>query len=376
MADLAYEPRAFWQVKRIDALPPVVSARPQVVVFDHRRFYNDQRWPIVITQISFAAIDYVLKRYANPGAGLGTLGYASESLIFKPRITISMRHRASFSKQPYEVASYANTPTADRVYPPIDTTRLFSSVFGYCYFEFPMPMELPADANIQFDLTNFNGVPAGSTPPVKWATAFHEKLFADIRLGEGRIFGGNLHTASDPTQGPFGPPISPIALVPNNDPTNALFPPEQAITPKNFAQQSPIASNSPVDTRVSKFTGISVAIDQIDYDDAVTVALAPLLFPACPLSLRTGVRARTRAGGSQTEWWRPGAPVALVMPTITPASVYTLERPITVAPGDQLEIEIEIPPQIPVKPLQGPTLPVPATYQIGVAANGYAAIEA
>lgn len=372
---LLYEPRSFWEVRSIDALDPTDNPEEQRVVFDNRRWYNSQRWPITITNITFAMIDYVLKRYANTGA-FSPHGYVAASNIFMPRITISVRHRASFSKQPYAVASYANTPTADRC-PPADITgQLFSSFNGYNFFKFDMPLELPADANIQFDLTNFNGVPTGSSGVrVRWATAFHEKLYADIRQGEARVFGGFLSTASSDTQSPFGAPVSPLVLVPNNDLTSALFPPSQAITPKNFAQQSPIASNSPIETRVSKFTGISVAIDQIDYDDAVATALGGALFPPSPLSLRTGVRARVRAGGSQTEWWEPGAPLALVMPTITPASVYTLERPITLAPGDQMEIELAVPPEQLVAVDQGPDVLAPATYKVGVAANGFVAIE-
>lgn len=364
MAALAFEPRAFWEVKRVDAVG-ATNVRDQIVVFDQRHFYNDQRWPITITSVSFAAIDYVLKRFSRPG-GPAPLGFAAASNIFRPRITISMRGRTSFSKQPYAVVNYANTATADRTRPTL------SSVYGYCYYELQKPMELPADATVMFDLSVFRGVPAGAgVGHLKWATAFHEKLYRDIRLGEARTFGGLLHTSATGTTGPFGAPISPFALVPGNDPTNALFPPDQQITPRDFVRQSPIGSNDPVETRVSKFTGISVAIDQLGYDDVVETTSG---FPACPLSLRLGVRARTRAGGSQTDWWRPGAPLALVMPTITPAAVYTLEKPITLAPGDQAEIEMTVPTEQPVF-TPAPVF-VPATYQIGVALNGYAAIEA
>ena len=58
------------------------------------------------------------------------------------------------------------------------------------------------------------------------------------------------------------------------------------------------------------------------------------------------------------------------MPTITPASVIKLARPITVAPGDQLEVELRIPPQLP----DSTNVLAEATYSVGIGFNGHAVI--
>jgi hypothetical protein len=46
---------------------------------------------------------------------------------------------------------------------------------------------------------------------------------------------------------------------------------------------------------------------------------------------------------------------------------YRLPRPLTLEPGDQFEVELTVPPTTGVEPAD--------TYSIGVALNGYAAIQ-
>jgi hypothetical protein len=122
--------------------------------------------------------------------------------------------------------------------------------------------------------------------------------------------------------------------------------------------------------------GFAVQIDQIDYDDVVIdtnliAALgAPAGQPVAPLSLRTAIRARMKNGGTGNYWWRPGAPLALVCPSITPAQVYKLPVPITLVPGDNLEIELETPGPITIGETE-----INPLYQVGVALCGFAAIE-
>ena len=372
----SYEPRAFWDVATVDAVSPAAQANEQLIVLNSANFFNAQRWPIVIDRITYAPINYLLKRYAKPGGGVPH-GFFAASNIFLPRATMAVRLRTAFSNEPMVVSMEATEPSYGGGPPSMDTGRIWSSNFGHVFHRFSQIMELPQDANIEFDLSVFDGVTnAGAPAPVahaRWATAFHEYLHHDIRLGGARVFGGTLAGASAPAQSPFGEVISPVATIPGNLTSSATFPSNQGPTPREFNAQSPIASNSLAETRTSKFYGISVAIDQIDYDDNVAAALlaaAGTSFPACMLAMRIAARARTRGGGTQAWWWREGAPLALVMPTITPASVIKLARPITIAPGDQLEVELRIPPQ----QLDSSAALAEATYSVGVGFNGYAVV--
>ena len=83
-------------------------------------------------------------------------------------------------------------------------------------------------------------------------------------------------------------------------------------------------------------------------------------------------RIRTTDGGSGRYWWRPGAPIALVLDHITPAFVYELPVPITVGPGDALDVELEVPLSTTFPDDGTATTP---TFNLGVSFNGYAAIE-
>ncbi len=373
---LSFEPRAFWDVATVDAISPAAQGNEQLIVLNSANFYNAQRWPIVIDRITYAPINYLLKRYAKAGGGTPH-GFFAASNIFLPRATMAVRLRTAFSNEPMVVSMEATEPSYGGGPPSMDTERFWSSNFGHVYYKFPKVMELPQDANIQFDLSVFDGVTnAGAPAPVahaRWATAFHEYLHHDLRLGGARVFGAPLAGASATTQSPFGEVISPVATIPGNLTSSATFPPQHQPTPREFDAQSPVASNSIEETRISRFYGISVAIDQIDYDDnaaAALLAAAGASFQPCMLAMRIAARARTRGGGTQAWWWREGAPLALVMPTITPASVIKLARPITIAPGDQLEVELRIPPQLP----DATNVLAEATYSVGIGFNGHAVI--
>jgi hypothetical protein len=81
-------------------------------------------------------------------------------------------------------------------------------------------------------------------------------------------------------------------------------------------------------------------------------------------------RARTRNAGTQEWWWREGAPLVLVCPSMTPGLVKRLEDPIWLGPGEQLMVEMEAPDPIVV----GEETLAP-TYNVGLSLCGYAVVE-
>jgi hypothetical protein len=372
MPDVIYEPRAFWEVRSISV--GVDNVDPQSVVLDLQNFYNDARWPITITKIAVAPIGYFYRRFGDPsGIFVGPHGYVSSSLINLTKLVISARRRASFpSKRPILSSELANITVAPRS-PHDDGTAptQFSSWTGAVYKNFDFPITIPRDASFYTELTCLPGYPAApAVPAPRWAVAFHERVNEDKALfpGYARIFDGLLSCGATPVSRPW-PAISPIAPQTQGPFTNALFPPEQSQRSREFKSQSPL------DEGAAEFYGMSAFFNQIGYDTAALAAAAGAVpLAVAPLSLQVGCRAQVREAGSQTRWWRAGAPVALVFDDIPPAIVYKLDKPITMDPGDQWEVELTVPG---VKSIlvDGVSTPAPATYQIGVSLNGYATIE-
>ncbi len=119
---------------------------------------------------------------------------------------------------------------------------------------------------------------------------------------------------------------------------------------------------------------MAVHMDQIGNDNALANENAAFDgVPIAPASLRMGSRVRTTNAGSGEDWWRPGAPLALTLDTITPAAVFMLPFPITLTPGDTLDVELVIPGVPP--PAVLPPLEVQRAYNVGISLNGWAAIE-
>jgi hypothetical protein len=133
------------------------------------------------------------------------------------------------------------------------------------------------------------------------------------------------------------------------------------INGRSFKEQAPNRSGA------AKLTGMRIMYNQITYDNSVTIGTYGTDPPEV-LSNRIGTRARNISGTN--EWfWRPGAPLSLVLDTITPALVYSLPRPITLGPGDTLDVEMNFPGVLSAQYEED----VP--FQIGVSLNGFAAIE-
>ena len=112
-------------------------------------------------------------------------------------------------------------------------------------------------------------------------------------------------------------------------------------------------------------------IDQIAFDEE----LAPA-FPAsviAPVSTRIGSRVRLVGGPVNDYWWRPGAPMALTFDTTTPAAVYWLDEPITLMPGDALDVIAEV--RTDSFASEDINAAYAAMYQFGISFNGFTAIN-
>lgn len=365
-----FEPRVLWSVARVPVTS--VDTAPQTVVMDRQHFFNGERYPVTIDRVLVSPINYARKRYADPTQAAGPAeGLNANTNILGIKVTLSARQRQSYSRRPVPLVSFGDTPTAPQA--PYEDTEagtpgLVSSYTGQVYRTFDKPLVIPRDTTIQFDLTAFDGnTPVQAADLVKYQITFWEKygIFgANARVHPERP--GILADALNAGAQPFGGVLSPVALVPSQNASSQLWPNGSSFPGRNFKRQSYSAEGA------VEFIGMGVMIDQIDYDFTNTTLVGSVAnTPMAMLAQRIGCRARLADSGSRAWWWRPGAPLALVMPTITPALVYVLDEPITLTRGDRVEVELTIPPVT----LDGQGAAISRTDEVGVALSGYAAIE-
>lgn len=386
-----YEPRSFWSIENVDA-----GAAPQFVRFDRRHFYNGERWPITIKRLTMMAVNYTV--FETPQAGLNPAIGADEagSVINKIRISLSSNQRYHFNaKRTLQLAGLSPRP---RWMPQVGLTNageglyLPSSLYGQCFLTLDKPLFLPRNGSIQWDLSAYT---PWNTQVVKGNDQNNNATAWMIYQEEGGLWPGSARSRQvqlqaytgqltpDPEMkwpfpadgygvGALGPAVSasvdwwaPLSRFPAGGAANRDFtggPGAAGPLQRSFSGQESTRAGS------TKIIGMRTFIEQMTYD----VQFSQNMFPvgatsrSAPLSMRVGTRVRTENAGSKTWWWREGAPLALVFDTLTPANVYEFPEPFTLNPGDQLDVEMELPANVPT---------FTTTFHIGVALNGFAAIE-
>lgn len=387
-----YEPRSLWSIANIQA-----TALPQIVQLDKRHFFNGERYPITITRVTMAAINYLLVNTVQTGAPLAANVGANESsaVINRLRVSIAVPQRYHLNtKRRVLVAAAAPEP---RFMPPTvltagvtPTDYVPSSLWGQCHLDFDKPLIIPRTGTLEWDLSAYTPFPNNTTgggndqsAPVFATMLWQEE--GGLLPGSARTrrvalqpYTGDLSQADPLEKWPY--PVDGyglgVALAAAGTPSvdwwggQSRFPaagganqgaPFTPATPQgSFASQESTRAGS------TRLLGMRTHIDQIAYDADLATNGFDGVPQASPLSLRTGCRVRSINGGSGAWWWRPGAPMALVLDTITPASVFKLPEPVTLGPGEQLDVEMEFPANIP---------DFATTFHVGIAFNGYAAIE-
>ena len=387
MDDLLYEPRALWGIKTIDtADAPVSNQATFRVLMDRPDFINGSRYPIELTHLNIAAINYTFRAIDAPVTGNPTFRN-DESVLSLLDIFIRAPKRMSFS--PYDVTAITlqREPTNNPGMRYSQVGSYPSDIFGVTRWTFDRPYLLGRGGDIQFQLGCWTrpaevnlGINTGFPNPT-FSLAFFEEGYKD---GGGRL-GGDCRVKErtallygDPgnnNQFPAGPLVAvpdAFGATGNAGASSASgFPVSHDFTPLEFTRQE--TARGSIGSLVS---GYAVHINQIDFDETMqtsNIAWVPGT-PITPMSMRVGTRAKTRQGGTNEWWWRPGCPLALVSPTITPALVHKLPEPITLGPGEGLEIELQVPGPFTDTEVSPPLLLEPV-YTFGVSFTGYAIVE-
>lgn len=366
---LLYEPRAFWGVGYYDTRQ--VGGRPVGVVRLPRDFFlNGEKFPVTLIYACVAPVGYTFDLYNNTGAAsVANTRNDGAAAVLDAQIVLSSPQRQHYMRVPGLLQAFPPEPRWENgqeqtsaVVPAVQR----SSPFNTYAWDFDAPMVLANRANLDFELSRYTlpGFMPG-TNNVYAYVGFHEigsTLFQGISRIDNFLVQAQQVVAGDQTlygADGFGFSAGGQGV--------GSWNPTQKFSAREFTAQSQSSEGS------VPIVGFEVMLQQQEYDNLV-IATAPALTVApttiASLGTRIGTRARMRQGGTGAFWWREGAPLALVSPHRTVAQVHELHKPITLDPGDSLEVELTMP----LAMVDGETTRDRIT-QVGVSLCGYAAIE-
>jgi hypothetical protein len=379
-----WEPRAYWDVARIDGSESAQIGSTISVQFKKEHFRNEGRYPVELDHVLIAPVGYTFKNFDGindpPVLPVGDFG-ACASVIQKSKILISVPNRQHYGFDPLPISTWTPQPVDDILMNNDPGFPAGSGMLGVCRWDFDPQrrLVLPRNANCTLQLGRFLLQPAATGPSFN----FPNRLPAHVAFWEEGIyhegskqFPWNAHgrwraaeiiAAGDDDDPDVFPIADGLGFNGGTDANTSAWSGESAVRFKDYKdQESSRAGHNSVG-------GFAVHIDQIDYDAEIQTDAAYTGFPIAPISLRLPCRARSDAM-SQEWWWREGAPLALVCPSLTPAQVYKLPQKITLHKGDVLEVEMQVPGGIETTPAS-PSTGVFSIFQVGISFTGYAAIK-
>jgi len=377
---IIYEPRALWSISTIDtqlgATKDGVSVFPSNrLLFGQNDFLNGEKYPLTLRYLCVDAPGYTWDTFSD-NAALSQANFRNDrvSQFDRARLSIAVMGRHYYNRDFMDAIAIGAIPTSEPrvdVDADVDVLSANPRQFNVYRWTFDEEMDLANDGASEFWLSGFR-IPgfAGLGAPVladmpQASIAFHQ--------GGGAFWGGAGRRAR------FQPLTSSNAPIPRDGFANSVlaalsaqaWPSGTRFNAKDFLAQTP--NGFPGAT--NRVHGFSVAIDQRAWDAYVLTEAAAAgaqrgILASLGGLIATKARGAQGRSGTQAWWWRPGAPLSLVSPTMTTARVYQLPEPITLAPGDSLRVQLEVPDDVVVA-----ASPIPSYYQLGVSLCGEAAIR-
>lgn len=378
--DVFYEPRALWEVVTVDVDAQQNTFMPLSRQELTQPFWrNGSRHTVVITHLLYSGINYLLQEN-DDSVVIGAVSTYNNALsvINRTEVFLSAPGRVHFSGEDIIITDQPAEPTAEPTMR-YTATPYASGLFGINRWDFDFPMWIPRKGRVKMDLSTWLhpnvGLGTALATDIRMMMGVYEEPlegYAERIPGTARFNDRALMLPAFTTvawpQGPAPFAADAFGGVAVGAPQGTANFWNHQFDSRDFDSQE--ADRGATHKRLS---GFAVAIDQISYDERIQTSATTGIAgqPLTPISQRVACRMRTDNGGSKEWWWRPGAPLALVCPSIGPALVHKLEDPIVLGQGDGLDLELQIP--------LGSAIPSDVdgtpTYQIGVSALGYAMIE-
>jgi hypothetical protein len=338
-------------------------------------FYNGGKYPITLKRIAIHGINYDLRRaLANAGK------YSSSATVQNwVQLSIGVPFRHHYGREPILTNGLTPLPTGQpqmRGLVPFGANQdyLPSSFWGQSVMNLDHPLYLPQRASIECGFGSIRkpiyevgpgprgyalwqedgGLFAGSARSFEWDIKGLAATLNDLTNPVESVPSEGWPPAMTSTQFGYG----------GLPETQQYWDPSAHFSSKLFDAQESTRGGA------SKIIQFRTMLDQRQTDEGVATAFPNQQPEMASLAGRIGTRIRTTNGGTKEWWWRPGAPMSLVMDTITPATVFELPIPITLSTEDSLDIRVIVP-GIPGLP-QNAAL---RTMNVGVSLNGFATIE-
>lgn len=343
MSNTVHEPRVLWSSVEYSTLE-TTTRRPRTrVVFRERDFLNGEHYPITLRHLLIdapALFDTFTPFVPGP--------YTRQSrAAWLANVELSFRVRgvSNFSRFNISPRGVGEVPTDEpRGNGGALGVQTSARLFNAYRWTFTKPMNLPSDAVVDFELGGLLAIDGTQNLPVDYfptaTLALHQK--------GGGFANGSARTQRVPLiptdQQRLDFPVDAYSIANNylGGPAGIpAFPPQSRFNARVFQSQNPNGAGS-----ASVMKGFSVAIDQQLWDAEAALA-ASVIGQGAIGSVGAILPARARVargnGGSGAYWWRDGAPLSLVCPTMTTAHVYPLPAPITLEPGQALEVVATMP---------------------------------
>lgn len=360
-----YEPRAFWEVARVI---PTRVGRPESRTLDRENFRNGTRWPVELTHMLVGSCGYVYSSFPGvntPPQAVGDID-ACTAMLERVKVQVGTPERFRWSWSPLGVGSaFVPEQARDMSLRTSPFEAWSAGLLNVCRWDFPehRPMMIPRWTRLEFGLGALAGqlLPGAGVRP-------HASVgfFEDYGMpgGSARTVERRIEWTANMAGYPC-PPADGLGALQGTTPQH--FPPSSRFEPVEFRRQESTRAGS---TRVA---GFAVALDQLAWEAALQDSAPPFAgSPVASVALRLPTMARSVDQGSMAEWWRPGCPLALVSPTMTPAISLRLPHPIMLNPGDALEVDVEVPGGVLGEPSDPPIFPI---YQVGISFTGFARVE-
>lgn len=359
-----YEPRVFWST-----LTQSGTSAGALVRLNQEHFRNTSRFPIRLTKLLLSPVGYLYSVYEQPANSPFVQAFGAA--IQRCEISVEYPRGYSGQRRHGPISMFGIEPTDGPA--PAPAASYASSLFGVTRWDFDVPYIVPADYAVGLELSNLRAYANIAAQRYGCARAFFERTRSWI-LGHGVQRLTTLGTAPLGLAYPQGP--QPVGIPDNgafqgavgNDPTG--WSAEGSWPGGEWARQKSNRGQP-----YTEVTGFGVVLDQRAFDDEVDNDIPFTNSRVSMLATRIATKCRTLGGsGTNEKWWRDGAPLSLVCPTITPAFVKTLEDPIVLGPGEAINVSVRLPASYSFV-VNEETISVDPTFSMGVSFAGFAIVE-
>lgn len=359
-----YEPRALWSTAQGQA--STAGAR-RMLSFPQEHFLNGSRFPIRLTKLCVSPVGYLAKSFTAQNASEYDACMAgisrSQLQIAYPRSYTGQRRNGPVDLFGLDATGSPSMAGSSAPYA--------SSLFGVSRWDFDVPYFVAGKYAIDLSLSNVRAYQGISAQTFRAWRMFYERT-GSLILGHCVQRYGLLDSAPLGYGYPRGPQ-------PVDAPDNAVFAGVAGNAPTGWSAAGRWPGTDFDEQRSNRglpyteVTGFGVMLDQRSFDDEVYTDLSGTWFDitVAPLAQRIATRCRTTTAGTGEKWWRDGAPLSLVTPSINSAAyVHTLEDPIVLMPGDSIQPNLVLPETYIVDDST-----VDPIYSVGLSFCGYAVVE-